>query len=148
METASIMTMIDVQTIKSDNKGAAAIEFAILAPVFILLLLTFVAYGIYLGAAHSVQQLAADASRAAIAGLDANERQSLATAYIRSSSLDGTFLDLDKLSVKVETDPLDANQFTVALSYDASGLPIWSLYSFVMPGQVIHRYSTIRVGGI
>lgn len=134
--------------IYADNKGAAAIEFAILAPVFILLLLTFIAYGIYLGAAHAVQQLAADASRAAIAGLNATERQSLATAYIRSSSLDGTFLDLDKLSVKVETDPSDVNQFTVALSYDASGLPIWSLYSFVMPEHVIHRYSTIRVGGI
>lgn len=130
------------------NNGAAAIEFAILAPVFILLLLTFIAYGIYLGAAHTIQQLAADASRAAVAGLNETERRSLAAAYIHSSALDGTFLDLSKLTVDVETDPSDTNQFTVALSYDASDLPIWSLYSFVMPDSTIRRYSTIRVGGV
>ena len=34
-----------------------------LAPLFILLLLGMVAYGIYFGASHSVQQIAADAAR-------------------------------------------------------------------------------------
>ena len=52
-----------------DKKGAAAVEFALIAPLFFLLLLTLVAFGIYLTAAHSLQQLTADAARTAIAGL-------------------------------------------------------------------------------
>lgn len=50
--------------------GTAVIEFAILTPVYLLLLTGMLAYGIYFGAAHALQQLAADAARTAIAGLD------------------------------------------------------------------------------
>ncbi|TIM19494.1 MAG: pilus assembly protein, partial [Mesorhizobium sp.] len=48
-----------------EQSGTSAIEFALLAPIFILLLLGMVAYGIYFGASHSVQQIAADAARTA-----------------------------------------------------------------------------------
>jgi len=44
------------------TEGAAALEFAILAPAFLLLGAGMLAYAIYFGAAHSVQQLAADAA--------------------------------------------------------------------------------------
>ncbi|WP_410722722.1 TadE/TadG family type IV pilus assembly protein, partial [Burkholderia sp. SIMBA_052] len=40
---------------RSNDKGAAAIEFAIIAPLFLLVMLTLIAYAIYLTAAHSVQ---------------------------------------------------------------------------------------------
>ncbi|RVD33089.1 pilus assembly protein, partial [Mesorhizobium sp. M4A.F.Ca.ET.020.02.1.1] len=55
---------------RADAVGTTAVEFAMLAPLFILLLLGMVAYGIYFGASHSVQQIAADAARTAIAGLN------------------------------------------------------------------------------
>jgi Flp pilus assembly protein TadG len=50
------------------TSGTAAVEFAILLPFYLFFLLGMLAYGIYFGAAHSVQQLAADAARTAIAG--------------------------------------------------------------------------------
>ena len=50
---------------KENDDGTSAIEFALLAPLFILFLLGMVAYGIYFGASHSVQQIAADAARTA-----------------------------------------------------------------------------------
>ncbi|CCM67627.1 putative membrane protein [Sinorhizobium meliloti Rm41] len=43
----------------ASRKGAAAIEFAIIAPLFFMCVLTLIAYGIYLSAAHSIQQVAA-----------------------------------------------------------------------------------------
>jgi Flp pilus assembly protein TadG len=63
-----------------------------LAPLFILLLLGMVAYGIYFGASHSVQQIAADGARTAIAGLNQTERQALTTLRLslrRSAEADG-----------------------------------------------------------
>jgi Flp pilus assembly protein TadG len=48
---------------RADTAGTSAVEFAMLAPLFILLLLGMVAYGIYFGASHWVQQIAADAAR-------------------------------------------------------------------------------------
>ncbi len=55
---------------KRNKSGTAAVEFAILAPVFLLILMGMIAFGLYLGVANAVQQLAADATRTALAGID------------------------------------------------------------------------------
>lgn len=128
--------------------GAAAVEFAIVAPIFILLFMGMVAYGIYFGAMHSLQQLAADAARISIAGLDAGEREMLVGRFLDSHTNGYAFLKRDKLQVEIG-DSADGTQFTVTLSYDAGNLPIWSLLDRLpLPGEIISRSSTIRIGGI
>ena len=129
------------------HRGGAAIEFAIVAPLFILTLLTLAAYGIYLSTAHAVQQIAADSARIAVAGLSENERRALARDYIGSAALDYPFIDAAKLEVAVGDDA-EPGQFTVRLAYDSAGLPIWNLFTFTMPDTRIERYSTIRIGGL
>lgn len=62
--------------------ATSAVEFALLSPLYFLLMFGMAAYGIYFGAGHSVQQLAADAARVAVAGLTSQERQTLATDYV------------------------------------------------------------------
>ncbi len=131
-----------------NNSGAAAVEFAIVSPLFFLALLTMIAYGIYLAAAHSVQQLAADAARTAVAGLSDTERKSLANDFINRSMVDSTLLDKSKLTLTAQADPGNPNQFTVAITYDASGLPIFNLFTYAMPSSQIRRFATVRVGGI
>lgn len=131
-----------------EKGGASAIEFAIVAPVFILIVLTLVAFGIYLSVASSIQQIAADAARTAIAGLNASERNVLARNFIAQSTLTYYLIDPTKLVVSVTDDQLNEQQFTVRLEYDASDLPIWSLYSFALPDKTIKRFTTIRIGGI
>lgn len=131
-----------------NRSGASAVEFAIIAPMFLLILLSLIAWGIYLSAAHSVQQVAADAARTAVAGLNAAERERLVKDYVDRTALDYAFLSKKGFSVSTGTDPANPNQFTVTLLYDASDLPIWSLYSFALPGKTIRRFSTIRIGGI
>lgn len=137
-----------LKSIVRDRSGASAVEFAIVAPVFLCLLLTFFGYGFYLTTSNTIQQLAADAARTAVAGLSATERAKLANDYIIRSTLDYPMLERGKLKVTVSDDAKNPDQFTVQLAYDASGLPIWSLYSFAMPSSQIHRFSTIRLGGI
>ncbi|MFZ5617034.1 MAG: TadE family protein, partial [Pseudomonadota bacterium] len=58
----------------ANRSGASAVEFAIVAPVLLAMLLGMLAYGIYLSADHSVRQLAADVARETIAGIDDEER--------------------------------------------------------------------------
>lgn len=129
--------------------GASAVEFALLAPVFLLLVLGAICYGIYFGAAHSVQQLAADAARAAVAGLDPDERVALATAFVAANGGSYGLIDPEKLTLLATPSPSDPDQFLVSLSYDASSLPIWNIHPPVpLPDPVIAFTSTIRNGGV
>ncbi len=132
-----------------DRSGTSAIEFALLAPIFILFLLGMIAYGIYFGASHSIQQIAADAARTAIAGLNETERRTLVSDYIRVNAGGYPFVDPQKLVMDARDSTADGSQFVVSLSYDASALPIWNLLGELpLPGRTISRRSVIRVGGL
>ncbi|SJM29778.1 TadE family protein [Mesorhizobium delmotii] len=132
-----------------EQSGTSAIEFALLSPIFILLLLGMVAYGIYFGASNSVQQIAADAARMAIAGLNEGERQALVTSFVNTNAGGYPFVDSTKLTYHAKDSTADRNQFVVSIQYDARNLPVWNLFpALPMPGTTISRESTIRVGGI
>ncbi|WP_349434603.1 TadE/TadG family type IV pilus assembly protein [Pararhizobium sp. A13] len=137
-----------ISRLRKNIEGAAALEFAIVAPLFFLTIFTMIGYGIYLSASHAIQQIAADAARTAVAGLSETERKSLANTFIQSTTLDYAFISRDKLTVDVEDDVSNLNQFTVTIAYDSSELPIWKLFSFALPDEQIKRYATIRLGGI
>ena len=129
--------------------GASAVEFALIAPMFFMVLLTMLAFGIYLSAANSVQQIAADAARTAIAGLTETERNTLVKNFVDQNAAGYPFIDKAKLTVVTHDNTADGNQFVVSASYDARNLPIWYLLSNLpLPSMTIARQSTIRVGGI
>jgi Flp pilus assembly protein TadG len=135
--------------ISTDTRGTAALEFAIIAPVFILIVMGMIAYAIYFGASHSIQQIAADAARSAIAGLDEGERRSLASGFVARNADGYTFVDPARLAVEVRDSDVDPNQFVVELRYDARDLPIWNLLvDLPLPDMTIARRSTIRLGGL
>lgn len=132
-----------------DTRGTSAVEFAILAPVFMLLLTGMLAYGIYFTAAHSLQQLAADAARTAIAGLNETERNQMVSRFISSNADGYALIDSRRLSVAIGDKPGDPDQYRVVLTYDAANLPIWNLYlPLPLPSKQIAFTSTIRRGGI
>ncbi len=132
----------------SDRRGTAAVEFAILAPVFLLIMLGMIAYGIYFGASHSLEQIAADAARTAVAGASDAERQALVAQFIAKSAGGYPLIQPKSLTVEVRDSKADSTQFVVTIRYDAGGLPIWSLFeNLPLPGKIITRSSTIRAGG-
>lgn len=131
-----------------DQSAASAVEFALLVPVFLLLIMGALAYGIYFGAAHSVQQIAADAARYAVAGLSTNERRQLVETYISQKAGDYPLLDIRQITVSAAPKSDDANQFIVTVRYDASHLPIWNLDPNLLPSKNIDRVASIRNGGL
>ena len=131
-----------------DQSGVAAIEFAIVAPVFFLMVFGLLAYAIYFGMVHSVQQLAADAARASVAGITVSERASLAKSNIQSSIANYPLLDPKKLTVDANPSGSDPNLFSVDLRYDASTNTLFALEGLVpMPPKIIERQAVVRRGG-
>ena len=130
------------------NRGVAAIEFAIVAPVMVFILFGIVAYGVFFGAAHSVQQLAANSARAAMGGYSQEEREMLVRQHVSATVSSDSFLQEPYLDVRVEDISGQPDFIRVTVTYDASGLPIWSLYDGLpLPEKIITRTAVIRMGG-
>ncbi len=125
--------------------GATAVEFAIIAPVLLMLLFGILMYGGYFLMSHSVQQLANDAARAAVGGMTDTERQQLAAAALAKEL--PTYGYLSPASTQLTyTD--QGSVMTVAVAYDASASPLWALNGLIpMPSTTIVRSASVQVGG-
>ncbi|AXE63356.1 TadE-like family protein [Hyphomonas polymorpha PS728] len=131
-----------------NESGTAALEFAIISPVFLFMIVALLAYGLYFGAAHTVQQISANSARAALAGLDLNERQALASATAFASVGRNGLIRSDDLAVQVTADADQPELIYVTVTYDAASLPIWNLGPpLPLPGKTIRHVSVIRAGG-
>lgn len=134
--------------IAKDCRGVAALEFAIVAPVFLLILLGIAAYGIYFSAITSLQELTADAARASVAGLTATERQTIVTTYVAQSSPTYRLLQGHPITVTTAPFPGDPTRYTVTLQTDISNLPLQLQSGIIpMPSSVIQRTAVVRIGG-
>lgn len=131
-----------------DAQGASAVEFALVMPVFLLILIGTLCYGLYFGVAHSVQQLAAEAARATVPGLNPGERTVLAQMSIDAAAPNYAMIDGNKIAVTVGVHAGNPDLFDVAVTYDASNMPIWMFEGLLpLPPKVIQRAAVVRRGG-
>lgn len=131
-----------------DRSGAAAIEFAIVGPLFFMVLLGVLIFAIYFGTVHSVQQLVAEAARATVQGLTEAERTELAQNQVKSIVGSYPLIDPNYLTVSAATSPGDANLFNVSISYDASRSIVFAFEGLIpMPPKTIARSAVVRRGG-
>ncbi|WP_020177547.1 TadE/TadG family type IV pilus assembly protein [Methylopila sp. M107] len=132
----------------SDARGATAVEFALLAPVLVMVLVGVLTYGLYFGAANSIQQLAADAARASIAGLNDEERATIARDHVAHEASTYVLIDPARATVSAAPSAADPNLFQVAVSYDASRMAIWAFSGVIpLPAKTITRAAVIQRGG-
>src|SRR5262245_45538325 len=133
---------------RKDTRGVAAIEFALVAPVFFLLLLGIAAYGIYFSAISSLQELTADAARASVAGISDTERQTIVASYVTQSSTNYRLLSRHPITLTATPYPGDPTRYTVTLRTDISNLPLQGTTGiFPMPSAIIQRTAVVRIGG-
>lgn len=115
----------------SDQRGTAIVEFAILLPVLASLLMGILCFGLYFGAAHSVQQLAADAARHSIAGETLAERRTMVTGFVTTHGPSYFLVRPERLS-EVSATEQSGGRLRVRIAYDATWLPIFG-FSRVLP---------------
>lgn len=128
-----------------DERGSAAVEFALVGPLLILLLIGMIVYGGWFWLAQSVQSLASEAARASIAGLDGAERTQLAQTYVSRHADALAGLDPARASLTVQS---DADSIQVRILYDAHDHPVMSLAGLIpAPPSTIERTAVVRIGG-
>lgn len=122
-----------------------AVEFALIGPVLLLILSGIFTYGGYFLTAHTLQQITNDAARAALAGLDDQERTQLARESAQESLRAQDFMrgELSRLDVS-----RNGGVISVALTYDASDDLYWAFQTILpVPAPEISRTVSIRMGG-
>jgi Flp pilus assembly protein TadG len=126
-------------------RAASAVEFAMLLPLFLVLVFGIVVFGAYFTMVHGVQQLAAEAARSSVAGLSETERISLAENYVTTNAGSYPLLQPGHLTVNAATSGSDV--FVVTVNYDASANLIFTLPFVPTPPSTIIRSAAIPFGG-
>jgi Flp pilus assembly protein TadG len=135
-------------SLRCDRAGVAALEFAIVTPVLLLMIFAMLAMGIYLMFVHEVQELASSAARSSVAGLNETERNSLAQQFVTNSVANSALLNAADISLQTTTSGTPPTNYAVTISYTLKDTPIPMLASLIsVPLNNISRTSTIEFGG-
>ena len=139
------MPMRYFRRFRDHDSGTSAVEFALISPIFIVLLLGIICFSAVLSTYNAVQQIAAEAARAALPGLSAAEQSQLAQNYVTSVIGNYGLLDPSKLTVSTSA---QATTFTVTATYNMSGSFFMTLGGFLVTASpLIIRSAAIQTGG-
>ena len=130
------------------RSGVAALEFALIAPVFILMLIAMIAMGFYLMLLHEVQELASSAARSSVAGLNEAERNTLAQAFVANYLAASALLVATDVNVRTTTTGTPPQNYAVSISYNLNDTPIPFLSGIVgINFSTINSTAIVEFGG-
>ncbi|WP_019906970.1 TadE/TadG family type IV pilus assembly protein [Methylobacterium sp. 77] len=131
------------------TQGTSAVEFALVVPVLLGLFAGIVVFGIYLGASHNLRQLASDAARASIAGVNDQERADFARQRVSSALAGGAMFKPGTVDVQVGPDAADTSLYTVTLTFDSKALGFSGFSGLIpIPPDLIKSSVSVRRGGL
>ncbi|NTS64985.1 pilus assembly protein [Sphingomonas sp. HHU CXW] len=134
-----------LQRLRQDRRAAALIEFALLLPMLLSLVMGVICYGQYIWLAHSVQTAANDAARAIVAGMTASERLTLARAAVATDMASVPELRANQIALAVEEGGARA---TVKLRVDARALTLLSTGMVPLPEPIIERRAVVALSAL
>lgn len=127
------------------ESGATAVEFALLGPLLLLLFMGTLSYGGWFWLSISVQSIASEAARAAIAGIDLDESESLARDFVAENAPAVEFPVGSRLDTRFEATP---QAIRVRVALDVSDHPLILLGGpLPKPPAIIERVGVVRTGG-
>jgi Flp pilus assembly protein TadG len=123
------------------------VEFALVAPLLLLLAFGIVVLSFYFAAWIGVTQAAAEGARASVAGMGATERQALADARVQAV-IAGYSPLLDPAKVQVAYPAAQTGYFSVSVTYPVAEMGL-SRYAAVAPAPSLSptRTATVTTGG-
>ena len=131
-----------------NRSGSTAVEFALVAPLLLTIMFGIVAFGSFLGFAHSLQTTASESARAAVAGLDPSERTAIAIQAAQRSIAASLILKPGAVVIDARADDTNPDLFTVTLRYDLNATLLSLIpHSLALP-QTLTRSASIRRGGL
>ena len=137
-----------VAAYRADKHGASAVEFALVLPLFVLLIFGLVCYATIENMYIGTQELVSEAARASVAGLSDTERSSIVTAFISNNIGSYAFLDPNKLSVTSSTISTNPSTYRVNITYDMSGSFVYQFSNILpLPSPTIQRTAVVLNGG-
>lgn len=143
-----ILIVAQAPPLSTDRRGVSAVEFALIAPLFLLLTFGILAFSTVLGTYAGLQQIAAEAARASVAGLSDSERAALATQFVQANA--GAYPFIDPARLTVSTGPADpaGQSYRVALRYDMSNSFVFRFGEMLpLPSPIIVRTAAVQRGG-
>ncbi|WP_447762664.1 TadE/TadG family type IV pilus assembly protein [Sphingopyxis panaciterrae] len=118
------------------------IEMAVVLPLFLALLMGILVYGQYFLLAHSVQQAANDGARAAIVGLDAADRRTIATRAVDRSLRGAGRITPDKRTVTISE---TTEAITVGVAYTVPKGSFLRTSIIPVPSNIIRANATFEL---
>ncbi|KTE17686.1 TadE/TadG family type IV pilus assembly protein [Sphingopyxis sp. H115] len=125
-------------TLAREERGAAIVEMALVLPLLLALLMGVVVYGHYFMLAHSVQQAANDGARASIVGLDAADREAVATRAVGRSL--GAVTGTHTVAVSETSEAI-----TVAVTFTVPEDSLLQSAFVPSPGNIIRARATFEL---
>lgn len=140
--------MNTVKYFRQAEGGTAAVEFALVCPILMVLLFGIIVMGAFAATINGLEQLAAGAARTTVAGLTDAERARLASQYVGASLASYPFLSRSALSATVSSDAA-ASTCTVSLAYHTSAVPILQVARSLVPAlpATVVRTAIVPQGG-
>ena len=133
-----------IRGIGRDQRGTVLIEAAFALPLLVTLLLGILIYGTWFMSAHSLQQAANDAARAAVAGLNATERRTLVDQSVTAARAAFPLPAAQTISVGTTE---NGGYYRVTLRYDMANAPIMSAFPLPTANRTLERSAVVRIGG-
>ena len=101
-----------------DQKGSVAIEFAFVSIVFFAVLFGIITFGFEFGTRIALSYAVAEGGRAAMAGLNTTERESLATTAINDAlNAYSPLVDPAKATISFDTSGTNDSVMKIAIAY-------------------------------
>ena len=133
-----------LQGMTRDESGSVAIEFAFVAAVFLAILFGIISYGFQFATRIALSYAVTEGGRAAVAGLDAGQRETYATNAINRALVAYSPL-IDPASAALdfqETDDPQGNRLLVRIDYTDTR---FSLLPFIPTPEATMRVETTFV---
>lgn len=125
-----------------DARGGVLVEAAFALPLLVALLLGILLYGSWFMIAHSLQQAANDAARAAVAGLDTDERRALVEQSVTAARASFPAPRADTIGIGTSE---ASGYYRVTLRYDLAQAPMFAAVPIPAPSGVLERGAVVRL---